>query len=206
MKKTSILVALILVTSVVASAKDFTVTLYGDYLSVADSNYTDIYGGKKFFPEVKVTYRFKGNFYLWGSCGYLPANLKWDKWSNKGVVDADLRMKNASNKIFFSPGIGYWIGYIDRGQLAIRAELGICSTYNYTKITQKTISTQKVIVTNRDKQWGIGLRGNFGISYGLTKKIFTEANVGYMYSWAKYDGDYINAGGFRLAMGMGLKF
>lgn len=207
MKKASILVALILATSVVVSAKDFTVTLYGDYLSVADSNYTDTYGGKKFFPELKITYRYKGNLYLWGSCGYLPANLKWDKWSNKGEVDADLKMKNASSKLFFSTGLGYWIGYIDRGQLAIRAEVGACGTYNYIKITEETISTSIVRVTDRDKQWGIGLRGTFGISYGLTRNIFTEANVGYMYVWAKNDdGDWINAGGFRLAMGMGLKF
>ncbi|MDQ1350320.1 MAG: hypothetical protein QG657_621 [Acidobacteriota bacterium] len=207
MKKASILVALILVTTVVASAKDFTVTLYSDYLTVADSSYTDTYGGKKVFPEVKFTYRYKGNFYLWGSFGYLPANLKWDKWSNKGEVEADLKMKDASQKIFFSTGLGYWIGYIDRGQVAIRGEMGLCGTYNYTKITQKTISTQNVIVTERDKQWGIGVRGTFGVNYGLTKKLFTEANVGYMYVWAKNDeGDWVNAGGFRLAMGMGLKF
>lgn len=205
MKKASFLVALLLVTSAVALAKDFTVTLYSDYLSVADSNYTDTYGGKKIFPEFKITYRYKGNFYLWGSCGYLPATLKWDKWSNKNVVEADLKMKDASRKIFFSTGLGYWIGYIDRGQLAIRGELGLCSTYNNTKITQKTISTQNVIVTEQNTQWGIGLRGTFGVTYGLTKNIYTEANIGYMYVWAKYDGDYINTGGFRLAMGMGLK-
>jgi hypothetical protein len=136
----------------------------------------------------------------------LPANFKWDKWSNKGVVDADLKMKNASSKLFFSTGLGYWIGYIDRGQLAIKAELGACGTYNSTKITQDNLITQKVTVTARDKQWGIGVRGNFGISYGLTKNIFSEASVGYMYVWAKYDNGYINAGGFRLAMGLGMKF
>jgi hypothetical protein len=200
MKKTWFFVALILVTSVVISAKDFTLTLYGDYLSIADSNYKSIYGGNKFLPEVKLTFRYKGNFYLFGSWGYLPAKYKWDKWSNKGQVDADL-------KIFFSTGIGYWIGYIDRGQLAIKVEMGPCVTYNNTKITETAVSTQNVTVTEQDKQWGVGLRGAFGISYGLTRNIFTEANVGYMYVWAKNtDGDYINAGGFRLAMGMGLKF
>lgn len=206
MKKTLILVALILVTSVVASARDLTVTLYGDYFSVADTNYTNTYGGKKFFPEVKIAYRLKGNFYLWGSCGYLPANYKWDKWSNKGVVEADLKMKNASRKLFFSPGLGYWIGYIDRGQIAIKTELGACITYNATKITEDNIITQKATVTDRNKEWGLGLRGNFGISYGLTKNIFTEASIGYMYVWAKNDDEIINAGGFRLAMGLGLKF
>jgi hypothetical protein len=206
MKKTLIFVALILVTSVFVSAKDFTVTLYGDYFSVADAAYKDTYGGKKFFPEVKIAYRYKGNFYLWGSCGYLPANFKWDKWSNKGVVDADLKMKNSSNKLFFSTGLGYWIGYIDRGQIAVKMELGACSTYNPTEITEDNIITKKVTVTDRNKQWGLGLRGNFGISYGLTGTIFTEASIGYMYVWAKNNGDIINAGGFRLAMGLGLKF
>jgi len=206
MKKTLIFVALILVASVFASAKDFTVTLYGDYFSVADTSYKDTYGGKKFFPEVKLAYRFKGNFYLWGSCGFLPANFKWDKWSNKGVAEADLKMKNASRKLFFSAGLGYWIGYIDRGQLAIKTELGACSTYNSTEITQDNIITKNVTVTGRNNEWGLGLRGNFAITYGLFKNIFTEASIGYMYAWAKKDGDIINAGGFRLAIGLGLKF
>lgn len=205
MKKTLIFVALILVTSVFVSAKDFTVTLYGDYFSVADTGYKETYGGEKYFPELKITYRYKGNFYLWGGFGYLPANFKWDKWSNKGVVLADLKMKNASNKLFLSAGLGYWLGYIDQGQLAIKTELGFCSTYNAIEITENNIFTQKTTVTSESKKWGIGLRGNFGISYGLTKKMFTEASIGYMYVWAKEDKETINAGGLRLALGLGLK-
>lgn len=205
MKKTLLLVALILVTSVLVSAKDFTLTLYGDYLSVAETGYKEVYGGEKFFPELKIAYRFKGNFYLWGSCGFLPANFKWDKWSNKGVVAADLKMKNASQKMFLSSGIGYWLGYIDKGQLAIRTEVGLCSTYDSVEITENNLITQNTTVTSESKRWGIGLRGNFGVNYGLTRKIFSEATVGYMYVWAKEESKYINSGGLRLALGFGLK-
>lgn len=205
MKKTLLFVALILMTSVFVSAKDFTVTLYGDYFSVADAGYKETYGGEKFFPEFKIAYRFTGNFYLWGSCGYLPASFKWDKWSNKGVVLADLKMKNASNKLFLSTGVGYWIGYVDQGQLAVRLEMGLCSTHNSIEITENNILTQNITVTSESKKWGIGLRSNFGISYGLTKTLFSEASIGYMYVWAKEDKETINAGGLRLALGFGLK-
>lgn len=205
MKKALLLVALILVTSIFVTAKDFTVTIYGNYLSIADIDYSNTYGGKKFLPEFKVTYRYSGNFYFWGSGGFLPANFKWDKWSNKGVPSADLKMKNVSNKLFFSGGLGYWMGYIDRGQVAIKLELGACSTYNAIKITQDNIITKIITVTSEEKQWGIGLRGNFGVSYGLTEKMFTEASIGYMYVWAKENNEYINAGGLRLALGLGLK-
>lgn len=206
MKKTLVFIALMLITTLFMSAKDFMFTVYCDYFSVADSAYKEEYGGRKVFPEAKLSFRIKGHFYLWGSGGFLPANYKWDEWSNKAVVNADIEGKNSSQKFFLSGGLGYWVGYIDKSELALKLELGVCTTNNTIEITTDNTTTNQNIRTEKTTEWGIGVRGNLGVTYGLLKNIFTEASIGYLYVWNKRDEEYINAGGLRLAIGLGVKF
>jgi len=206
MKKTFVFVLLILFTSVFVSAKDFMVTVYCDFLSVADDDYKEEYGGRKFFPEIKIAFRIKGNIYLWGSCGFLPAGDSWNEWSNKGVVESDVEVKNRSQKLFFSGGLGYYVGYIAKNDMAIKAELGFCSTTHSIEITANQITTNEVLRSEKSKDSGIGIRGNLGATYGLLKNVFAEASIGYMYVWSKVNDETINAGGFRLAIGLGMKF
>ena len=50
------------------------------------------------------------------------------------------------------------------------------------------------------------MTGNLGVTYGLMNNIYAEANIGYMYVWDKENDETVNAGGLRLALGIGLKF
>ncbi len=206
MKKSLIFILLLLLTSVFISAENFTLTVYCDYLSVADPTYKEEYGGKKFFPEAKITFRVMGNFYLWGSGGFLPASYNWEEWSNKGIVNSDIDAKNASQKLFYAGGLGYYVGYRDPAEFSASLEVGFCATSNKIKITSTQTTTNSVVSSTETTESGIGLRGNLGITYGLMKNIFAEASVGYMYVWDKRDEEDFNAGGLRLAIGLGLKF
>jgi hypothetical protein len=206
MKKMLVFIALMLITTLFISAKDFMFTVYCDYFSVADTAYKEEYGGRKFFPEAKLSFRIKGHFYLWGSGGFLPASYKWDEWSNKGVVNPDIAGKNSSQKFFLSGGLGYWVGYIDKSEMALKLELGVCSTGSTIKITTDNTTSNQNIRSEKSTDWGIGVRGNLGVTYGLLKNIFAEASIGYLYIWTKRDEEYINDGGLRLAIGLGVKF
>jgi hypothetical protein len=205
MKKTFVFILLILSTSLLVSAKDFMVTLYCDFLSVADEDYKEEYGGRKFFPEIKIAFRLKGNIFLWGSCGYLPVGDRWYEWSNKGVVESDVEVKNRSKKLFFSGGLGYYVGYVAKSDIAVKAELGFCTTTHSIKLTANQTTTNEVLRSEESKDSGIGIRGNLGVTYGIFKNIFAEASVGYLYVWSKVNDETINAGGLRLAIGLGLK-
>jgi hypothetical protein len=206
MKKTLVFIALMLITTLFISAKNFRFTVYCDYFSAADTTYKEEYGGRKFFPEAKLSFRVKGHFYLWGSGGFLPASYKWDEWSNKGVVNPDIEGKNASRKFFLSGGLGYWVGYFDKSELALKLELGACSTGTTVKITTDNTASNQNIRSEKNTEWGIGVRGNLGVTYGLLKSVFAEASIGYLYVWNKRDEEYINDGGLRLAIGLGVKF
>lgn len=206
MKKTWIFILLLLTTPALFPADNFTFTLYCDYLSLADANYQSEYGGKKFLPEAKITLRVKGNFYLWGSGGFLPAKYTWNEWSNKGIVESDIEAKNTSQKFFFSGGLGYYIGYRDPSEFSVSAEVGFSSAFNTIEITAKMKGSNSVLQGDKTTESGIGLRGNLGITYGLIKNIFAEASLGYMYIWDERDDGAFNAGGLRLALGLGMKF
>lgn len=206
MKKSLIFILLLLLTSVFISAKNFTLTLYCDYLSIADATYEEEYGGKKIFPEAKITFRVKGNFYLWGSAGFLPASYGWEEWSNKGIVNSDIDAKNTSHKFFYAGGLGYYAGYRDPAEFSVSLEVGACATNNTIDITAKQTTTNNVVRSEEITESGIGLRGNLGVTYGLIKNVFAEASVGYMYVWDKRDDENFNAGGLRLAIGLGMKF
>jgi len=206
MKKSLIFILLLILTSVFISAENFTFTVYGDYLSVADPTYKAEYGGKKLFPEAKITFRVKGNFYLWGSGGFLPASYGWEEWSNKGIVKPDIEAKNTSQKLFYAGGLGYFVGYRDPAEFSVSLEVGFCATNNTIKIKSTQITTNNVVRSEKTTESGIGVRGNLGVTYGLIKNVFAEASLGYMYVWDQRDEENYNAGGLRLAIGLGLKF
>ncbi|MCP5108866.1 MAG: hypothetical protein GY950_36115 [bacterium] len=206
MKKTLIFVSLILMTSVFISAEKFMFTIYSDYLTLADTAYKDEYGGKKFLPEAKLSFKVKGNFYLWGSVGFLPASYKWNEWSNKGFVDPDIDSKNSSQKMFFSGGLGFYAGYIAKNDMAVKLELGACATSHTVKITSDNTTTNQSLRSEKTTETGIGITANLGVTYGIFENVFTEASIGYMYVWENKKDEIINGGGLRLALGLGLKF
>jgi hypothetical protein len=206
MKKTFTLILIILCFSILAPAKTFTITIYGNYFSTADPDISDLYGKKKYFPEGKISLKIAGNFFIWGSYGAFSSGNSGLKWSHKGLEEADIRVKDTLNKNIISGGLGYYIGYIAKDEFAVKIEAGVCKITN----TQETVSSQivggSIITSEKETDSGIGFRGNLGVTYGFYKNFFAEASGGYLYATAKVEDYTVNLGGFRLSLGLGYRF
>ena len=193
----------------VLSAKkiDLTLTLYGNYLGLADKNFKDKFTKKMVIPEAKIAMTFRGNLYLWGSYGRTPLSFSynWSDWSSKGQYDPDISGEQLAEKQIISGGLGFFIGYIQEGHFSLKAEIGICHINNMYQSDSININTQQTIESKSEKETGIGFRGNFGITYGFFKNLFTELNIGYLHAADKIDDVRILLGGLRLSMGIGIK-
>ncbi|MGE5340889.1 MAG: hypothetical protein ACM3SY_05335 [Candidatus Omnitrophota bacterium] len=207
MKRVFYLLMVILLFSVAlnaASDTNFTFSIHGTYLTIANDDFKTEYGGKKLYPEGRITANILGNFYLWGSYGFLPVRSTWTEWSNKKYVEPDIAGKRTLDKHIISFGAGYFAGYIEESHFGIRAEAGICGIYHTINTTYTKIETKAVVGTSQSKQSGYGFRGSLGITYGLYKKLFSEVSLGYIYAADSINSVRVNMGGLKVALGLGV--
>ena len=208
MKRVLLLLAVIVFFSAIltASGRMFTFTIYGNYLTIEDSDFKAQYGGKKFYPEAKVSVKVFGNFYLWGSYGSFPSRYNWTQWSNKGLVLPDIEGERVLDKRIMSGGIGFFAGYISPGDFSIKVEAGICKITHDIEATRQFIDTQEFIDSLKVKQSATGIRGRLGATYGLYKNLFSELSLSYIYAADKVDDQSFNLGGVQVSVGLGLAF
>jgi hypothetical protein len=207
MKRVLIFITVICLFSAYVSANKFFITVSGNYFSSADSDYKSNYGNPKYYPEAKLAIKFKNNFYFWGSAGYVSAKYGWVEWSNKGVPEADIDVERKSNKLILSAGVGFYAGYLEPGDFALKLEAGVVSIANTVKTTYNSKTTNSLVNETETKEKGLGFRFDLGITYGLAKNIFSEFSLGYLHSTDKIDDDTrVKLGGFRASLGLGLTF
>jgi hypothetical protein len=206
MKRKLIFALVIILGSVFISGQNVMLTISGNRMSLADSEDKALYGSSSYFPEGKLAFRIKGNFYLWGSIGFFTSRYNWTEWSNKGVIDADLDGKNVQDKLIISGGLGYYVGFLRKSDISLKLELGACKITNSITSKKTFHATDEILITRDTKESGIGIRGNLGITYGIFKNIFAEITAGYLYATDRIDGDKIKLGGFQLTLGLGLAF
>ena len=200
------LLVLLLASSVTLSAKSFTIVIGGNYLSIADEDFENNYGKKQYFPEGKLTLRFSGNLYLWGSYGWLRDQYTWVEWSNKGVPLADVDGKSVVNKTVIAGGLGFYVGYLKPAQFAIKMEAGIASIKDDVENTKVLMTTNELLNQDDSKFSGIGYKASLGVTYGLFKNVFAELTLGYLHASDKVGDDTIKLGGLRASLGLGLQF
>jgi hypothetical protein len=206
MKRKLILILVIFLSSVFISAQNVILSVSGSRIAIADNEDKALYGGTKYFPEGKLAFRLKGNFYLWGSLGFLSTQYGWEEWSNKGVIAADTQGKNVLDKLIISGGLGYYFGFLRKNDISVKLEVGVCRITNSIESSKSRILTNETISTEEQKETGIGIRGNLGITYGIYKNIFAEVTGGYLLATDKVDNTRVKLGGFQLTMGLGIAF
>lgn len=206
MKKTLLVMMVITLVTTGVAAKRFMFSVDGSYMALVDKNFKDLYGGKKYYPEAKLSFKLTGNLYFWGSFGFSSSSYTWKEWSNKGVPVADLDGKSVANRFMYSGGLGFYVGYVEPGNFAVKLELGACNINNRYKDTTTRIIDQHITKEVTKKENGIGYRGNFGVTYGLLKNIYSEISIGYLYATDRVDDQLIKLGGFRLSAGLGITF
>jgi len=206
MKKSLCLVFMVLLFSGTAFAAGgrLIFTLYGNVLDLPANTYTAQESQYKVYFEAKAAYAFLGNLYLWASHGYFPLRDNWIEWSSKNSFAADLNIDRTLGKRIISAGCGFFAGYFEKNQIAVRMEIGICSIANDIDKTTSRINTKELLLAEATKQAGIGVRGNLAFTYGLYKNIFGELSVGYMYASDKIDDVRTNLGGLHLQLGLGI--
>jgi len=206
MKKTLVLIILIFTFTAIGSAENFMFTVTGNYLGPKDSTYKTQYGGNKYYPEAKLSFKIKGNIFLWSSVGFLRTAFSWKEWSNKGIPLADMDSKRQSDKVIISGGLGYYVGYLTPHNFAVKLELGAGNIKD--TITETAVMTVSGETMRREQssRSGFGFNAALAVTYGLMKNIYAELSVGYLYAADKIDDKWINLGGLRASLGLGLKF
>jgi hypothetical protein len=179
--------------------------LYGNCLDLAANSFTSQSSQYKVFFEAKAAYAVSGNLYIWASHGYFPLRDSWTGWDSKSSFAKDINVERTLAKRIISGGCGFFIGYFEQDQFAIRTEIGICGITNAIDSTISNIDTTEFIRSEASRQAGIGVRGNLAFTYGLYKNIFSEVSIGYMYATDKIDAVRSNLGGFHLALGLGIQ-
>jgi len=207
MKKLMVLVfALFMLANTVSAARGKAiVNLYGTTLNVAANSFTSQASRNKAFFEAKAAYVVSGNLYLWASHGYLPIRDSWQAWEKKSSFLADSQVERTVGKRVIAGGVGFYIGYFEPGEFAVRVEAGACNIANAIESTVRFIASDQFIRSASARQQGLGARGSLAVTYGLHKSIFAEAALGYMYASDKIDGVRSNLGGLHLALGVGIR-
>jgi hypothetical protein len=206
MKKSLCMVFVVLLTSGLAFAAGgkLIFNVYGNCLSLPANSYTSQASQYKIYFEAKAAYAFSGNFYLWASHGYFPLRDSWAGWSSKNSFAQDINVERKLGKKIISGGCGFFAGYLEKDQFAVRMEIGICAITNDITSTTSKIDTNEFLHAETARQSGIGVRGNLAFTYGLYKNVFGELSVGYMYATDTIDSVRTNLGGLHLQLGLGI--
>lgn len=207
MKKLMVLVLAVLLFAgtVSAASGKLILNLYGTALNVAKNNFTNQSSRAKAFFEAKAAYAVSANLYVWASHGYFPMRDSWKGWEKKSSFEQDIAIERTLSKRVVSGGCGFFIGYFEPGEFAVRVEAGVCSIANAIDSTVSFIATDDFVRSEESRQSGLGGRGNLSFTYGLHKSIFAEASLGFMYAPDTIDGVRSNLGGFHLALGLGIQ-
>jgi len=191
------------VTATAANGKVI-LNVYGNCLSLAANDFTGQDSQFKAFLEAKAAFRVSGNLYVWASHGYFPMHDSWTGWDQKSSFDKDIRVDRTLGKRVIAGGCGFFMGYLEQSQMAVRVEAGICSISNAIDSTVRSIDTLKLVRNSEARQAGIGARGSLAFTYGLYRNVFAEASLGYMYAADTIDGVRSSLGGFHLSLGLGI--
>lgn len=162
----------------------FTVSLTGHYFVPADSDYKDIYGKGKFFPDFKIGAKLSRGLYLWAGYGYLSA-----KGKTVGVLEEET--KSSQHFLYFGPG---YTGNLT-GRLDYLAELGLFhARYQEEALGEKVTGSA----------WGF--RAEAGLCYKITDNLYSGLTVGYSSARDEVEEVRIQLGGFVTGLRIGLRF
>ena len=150
--------------------------------------------------------KITGNIFVWGSYAAFSSGNSGLKWSHKGLEVADIEVNDTLDRAIISGGLGYYVGLIEKGEFAVKIELGACKISNTEETVSSKIAGGSVISSEERTNSGIGIRGNLGITYGLYKNLFAEIAGGYLYATTKVEDYSINLGGLRFSLGLGYRF
>jgi hypothetical protein len=167
----------------VFSGEKFMISVSGNYLNPSDSGFKDVYGNSVYYPELKVGFKFYGDFYLWVGYGF---------FSKKGTT-TELEQEAKSTQHFFSFGIGH-DGKISE-KLGYKVELGgFNADYKEEAMGEDVTGSS------------IGYAVETGILYRVWSSLFIKISAGYLSASDKVEEVEIKLGGFKAGIGVEARF
>lgn len=154
-----------------------------DYLSAADADYKDVYGGGFFSPSVKAGFRIARNVYIWTGFGAASA---------KGTIPVE-ETPAKSSQSFLSVGMRY--------------SRDISKSLGYKiEASAVGISYKEEALDTEVKESAMGFGVETGLVFNVAKSVFSEFSVGYMYASDRLAEKKVLLGGFKAGLGVGMRF
>ncbi len=164
-------------------AGKFSLSLSENFMFSRDQRFRDIYGQSVLLHEVRLGYRFYGDYYVWGSYGLSKKS---------GKTQPYLNLETTITQHFFGAGLGFTEDLFKN--FGYKLEAG----FSYSMYRENVFN-----ITSTGH--GIGFRGEIGLVYKFSRKIFTELNVGYQVGYKKGDIYTLKMGGFRTGFAIGVR-
>jgi len=183
MRKALVITITMLLVAASLSAQALTLSVHANTFTADNDDFKNIYGTGKFLPELKLSIRVGGNFYLWGSYALLKST------GTDPLTDKD----SESTREFLAGGLMYRLGFIDEGEFAVKGELGIVS-----------ISEEEDIEGEISEGSGIGFQVGIGVTYGFWKRFYVEGSFSYNYAMTEINNFSQRLGGIRFGLGLGI--
>jgi len=166
------------------SAEDFALRFSFNLMRSRDAAFREVYGELVPYYEIKASWDFYGDYYFWGSYG-----LVWAK----GETLPYLRREANIFQHFFGAGVGFTEEVA--GHVGYKIELGFAFVF----YKEKALGTEH---TGK----GVGFRGETGLVYNISRRVFTELTLGYIAGYEKMEDFTLKMGGLKTGITIGLNF
>jgi hypothetical protein len=169
--------------------RDFKVFILitSSYMVPSEDSFDDFYGNGLLYQEIAAGWKFIRNFFIWGGFGF----------ASKNGNAADLGNLSQWRQKYLSLGFGYHKHLSIR--LAWKASVGAVSVSTSEKWPDEEVEV--MVDTN-----SIGVRIEVAGIYKVSKRLFTEISVGYLYAGDTIENEYINLGSLKVGFSLGLRF
>jgi len=155
----------------------------GNYLFPADESYKDTYSSSVFLPEVKAGFNLSNNIYIWGGYSFIT----------KSGETPVLKIETESTQGFIMAGVGYENG------LTEKLFINIFGGASYINFKEEAMGTEV-----SDTAFGYNLGAE--LRYNLSKTIFVNTGVSYIYGKDTVEEVDVKLGGFIAGVGAGIRF
>ncbi len=175
---------MIILSALLFSAENFALRFSFNVLRPRDADFRQVYGGWVPYYEVKASWDFYGDYYLWGSYGLL-----WAKGQTLPYLHREAEI--------FQHYLGAGVGFTEEvlGHMGYKIELGFAAV----------IYKEKALGTENSGK-GMGFRGEAGLVYNISRRLFTELTFGYIAGYEKMEDFTLKMGGFKTGVTLGINF
>jgi opacity protein-like surface antigen len=182
-KQIATVLLMIMVLSGSVFGEKFIVSISGNLLKPSDENYKKIYGDNVYYPDLKAGYHLVRDIYLWIGYAYSVEN-------GKTPVPEE---ESKTTQHFLSSGAGYSGNLV--GRMGYDVELGVVHIRYREEAMDAEFTGSK-----------IGFQIGGALNFKISQRLFAGFSTGYITASDTVNDQSIKLGGFRVGLGIRIKF